>query len=246
VIHISQSEHSSLCTSAYLPATNSSTVCVLRSAAMVKRVAVILSGCGVYDGSEVHESSAVLVHLSRAGAKVRIRPPRHIIDCRGGRNGLIVLGSGLGSLSVGSPHVLPVPSYGGFARLSPKDMAPGPVIQTRGVAGSVLSRSARNLDFFHSYVASAVANRGSPKRALGVTAAVDPPALLCSAPRWPYAGTAAAVKEMGCKHVNRDVGEVHVDAKNKLVTTSAFMCNAPLHQIFDGIGVMVADVLKMA
>ncbi len=36
----------------------------------MKRVAVILSGCGVYDGTEVHEASAVMVHLSRAGAKV--------------------------------------------------------------------------------------------------------------------------------------------------------------------------------
>lgn len=39
--------------------------------AMAKRVAVILSGCGVYDGTEIHEASAVLVHLSRDGAKVR-------------------------------------------------------------------------------------------------------------------------------------------------------------------------------
>lgn len=39
---------------------------------MAKRVAVILSGCGVYDGTEIHEASAVLVHLSRAGAKVSI------------------------------------------------------------------------------------------------------------------------------------------------------------------------------
>lgn len=38
---------------------------------MAKRVAVILSGCGVYDGTEIHEASAVLVHLSRAEAKVR-------------------------------------------------------------------------------------------------------------------------------------------------------------------------------
>lgn len=37
---------------------------------MAKSVAVILAGCGVYDGTEVHEASAVLVHLSRAGAKV--------------------------------------------------------------------------------------------------------------------------------------------------------------------------------
>lgn len=33
------------------------------------RVAVVLSGCGVMDGSEIHEASAVLTHLSRIGAK---------------------------------------------------------------------------------------------------------------------------------------------------------------------------------
>lgn len=38
---------------------------------MAKRVAVVLAGCGVFDGSEIHEASAVLVHLSRAGAQVR-------------------------------------------------------------------------------------------------------------------------------------------------------------------------------
>lgn len=38
---------------------------------MAKRVAVILAGCGVYDGTEIHEASAILVHLSRAGAKVK-------------------------------------------------------------------------------------------------------------------------------------------------------------------------------
>lgn len=43
-------------------------------ATMGKRVAVVLAGCGVYDGSEIHESSAVLVHLSREGAQVRGAP----------------------------------------------------------------------------------------------------------------------------------------------------------------------------
>lgn len=35
-----------------------------------KRVAVVLAGCGVYDGTEIHEASAVLIHLSRGGASV--------------------------------------------------------------------------------------------------------------------------------------------------------------------------------
>lgn len=48
---------------------------------MAKRVAVILSGCGVYDGTEVHEASAVLVHLSRAGAKVTQQSSSTLLLC---------------------------------------------------------------------------------------------------------------------------------------------------------------------
>lgn len=43
------------------------------STPMGKRVAVVLAGCGVYDGSEIHEASAVLVHLSREGASVGLQ-----------------------------------------------------------------------------------------------------------------------------------------------------------------------------
>ncbi|KAM5126439.1 glutamine amidotransferase-like class 1 domain-containing protein 3, mitochondrial [Mantella aurantiaca] len=48
------------------------------------RVAVVLSGCGVYDGTEIHEASAILVHLSRQGAEVKMFAPdipqMHVID----------------------------------------------------------------------------------------------------------------------------------------------------------------------
>lgn len=57
---------------------------------------------------------------------------------------------------------------------------------------------------------------------------------------------AKAMADLGCKHLNKNVGEVHVDSKNKLVTTSAFMCNTAIHEIFDGVGVMVKEVLKLA
>lgn len=40
--------------------------------------------------------------------------------------------------------------------------------------------------------------------------------------------------------------EAHVDQKNKVVTTPAFMCETKLHFIFDGIGAMVRDVLKLS
>ena len=33
------------------------------------KVAVVLAGCGVYDGTEVHEAAATLAALSRHGAE---------------------------------------------------------------------------------------------------------------------------------------------------------------------------------
>ncbi|XP_040190380.1 glutamine amidotransferase-like class 1 domain-containing protein 3A, mitochondrial [Rana temporaria] len=123
---------------------------------MSKKVAVILAGCGVNDGSEIHESSAVLVHLSRAGVQV----------------------------SDGKSH---------------------------------------------SIILLYLYNRSS----------------FSISHRWPYAGTAGAITELGCKHVNKQVTEVHVDTKNKLVTNCGFMSNSPLHQIYEGVGEMVRALLKL-
>lgn len=44
----------------------------------------MLSGCGVYDGTEVHEASATLASLTRAGADVVCyapdEPQMHAVD----------------------------------------------------------------------------------------------------------------------------------------------------------------------
>ena len=51
---------------------------------MSKKVLVILSGCGVYDGSEIHEAVITLVALSAAGASVTCAAPNkdqmHVIN----------------------------------------------------------------------------------------------------------------------------------------------------------------------
>ena len=36
------------------------------------KIAVVLSGCGVYDGSEIHETAAAMAALTRGGAEVAI------------------------------------------------------------------------------------------------------------------------------------------------------------------------------
>ena len=43
-----------------------------------------MSGCGVYDGTEIHEAAHVLLHLSRAGAEADMYAPdmlqRHVVN----------------------------------------------------------------------------------------------------------------------------------------------------------------------
>ncbi|XP_052429694.1 glutamine amidotransferase-like class 1 domain-containing protein 3, mitochondrial [Carassius gibelio] len=224
---------------------------------MVKRVAVILAGCGVYDGTEVHEASAVMVHLSRAGAKVQMFAPdaemMHVVNhCEGKpvtdtRNVLqesarIARGdvTDLVKLDVGAFDALIIPGGFGVAK-NLSDWA------TKGKEYSVEPEVEKVIKAFHQAkkpmgmccISPVLAAKAIPGCELTVGHDSE-----CE--KWPYAQVAKTMVEMGCKHLNKNVGEVHIDTKNKLVTTSAFMCNAPIHEIYDGLGVMVKEVLKLA
>lgn len=63
---------------------------------------------------------------------------------------------------------------------------------------------------------------------------------------WPFSGTIDACLSMGATCVEKDVNEVQVDKSRKLVSTPAFMKSAAFHEIYDGIGKMVDEVLKLA
>ena len=39
--------------------------------------------------------------------------------------------------------------------------------------------------------------------------------------------------------------EAHTDAGLSVVTTPAFMCEAPLHSVYDGIGRMISEVMRL-
>jgi len=42
---------------------------------MAKQIGVLLSGCGVFDGTEIHEAVLTLLFLDRAGASVQCMAP---------------------------------------------------------------------------------------------------------------------------------------------------------------------------
>ncbi|KAM8749092.1 glutamine amidotransferase-like class 1 domain-containing protein 3, mitochondrial [Acanthopagrus schlegelii] len=224
---------------------------------MGKRVAVVLAGCGVYDGSEIHEASAVLVHLSRGGATVNMFAPNidqmHVVNHLKGepseekRNVLVEsarLARGniqdLSKLSVKDHDAVIFP--GGFG--AAKNLCTWAV---QGKDCSVNDEVKAALQAFHGEGKPIGLCCISPVLAAKVFPGCEVTVGIENDDKYPdTAGTADAINQLGCKHVSKSVGESHVDEKNKLITTSAFMCNAPIHEIFDGIGAMVKDVLKLA
>ncbi|NWV23007.1 GAL3B protein, partial [Origma solitaria] len=230
----------------------------------------VLSGCGVYDGTEIHEASAVLVHLSRGGAEVHMYAPdvpqMHVIDHSKGQPAEAESRNVL----VESARI----ARGKIASLAKLTTADHDAVIFPGGFGA-----AKNLSTFAVDGKDCKVNREVERVLKDFHKAGKPIGLCCISPvlaakvlsgaevtvgheeeeggKWPYAGTAGAIKELGAKHCVKEAAfasvvfsltpfyEAHVDTKNKVVTTPAFMCETALHHIFDGIGAMVKNVLKL-
>ncbi|KAM9710475.1 glutamine amidotransferase-like class 1 domain-containing protein 3, mitochondrial isoform 2-T2 [Menidia menidia] len=227
------------------------------SAQMAKRVAVVLAGCGVYDGTEIHEASAVLVHLSRGGATVNMFAPNvdqmHVINHLKGepseeKRNVLVESARLARGNVQDLSKLNVKDHD--AIIFPGGFGAAKNLCTWAVQGkdcTVNEEVKAALQAFHGEGKPIGLCCISPVLAAKVFPGCEVTVGREQDDKYPdTTDTAAAINQLGCKHVSTSVGESHHDQKNKLVTTSAFMCNAPIHEIFDGIGTMVQGVLKLA
>ncbi len=221
------------------------------------RVAVVLSGCGVFDGSEIHEAVGVLMHLSRAGAEVECFAPdiaqMHVVDHLAGapaqgqsRNVLHE------SARIARGKIKPLATLhardfdavffpGGFG--AAKNLCDFAI---KGSACAVEPQTERVIKEFHKAgkpigmccIAPAIAARVLGTNAVGgggpgcsVTIGNDP-------------ATAKAIAEMGSRNISKPVTEALVDEKNNLITAPAYMYgDAPIHQVFEGIGRMVEQAL---
>ena len=200
------------------------------------RVAVILSGCGVYDGSEIHEAVVTLLTLSRAGATVRCaapdKPQMHVVNhltgevAAGHEHGVEVGGADLGQ----GDDVAAGDADGAAKNLS--DFA------VKGAEGTADPELVRVLREFHEAGKPIGAVCIAPVilvMALGegaVTIGEDP-------------GTAAAIESLGGQHLACPVTEMIVDEERKLVTAPAYMLDASLAQVAEGIEKAVHAVLGM-
>ncbi|MCC6676281.1 MAG: isoprenoid biosynthesis glyoxalase ElbB [Phycisphaerales bacterium] len=221
---------------------------------MAKNVAVVLAGCGRADGSEIHESVSVLIHLARAGARYRCFAPDlpqvEVVNHATGkpaaehRNQLVEAAriargeiDPLARLDVEAFDAVVFP--GGFG--AAKNLC---TFAKDGENCAVVPDVARVIKGFHAagkpiglcciapVLAARVLGTASGGPGCQVTIGSDPK-------------VAAAIGKMGSTNVEKPVREAFTDARNRIVTTPAYMCDAGPHEVFEGIGKMIDQTLAL-
>ena len=216
---------------------------------MSKKIAVILSGCGVYDGAEIHESVITLLRLDQRGAQVECFAPDvaqlHVINHLTGeempesRNVLVESAridrgavKDIGQANAADFDALIVP--GGFG--SAKNLS------NFAVEGAGCSINPQVLA-----LAEAFAEAGKPVGLICISPALAAkiygPGVTCTIGN--DADTAAALDKMGATHVECTVEDIVEDPARKLVSTPAYMLGKNISEVASGINKLVDRVLEL-
>lgn len=217
---------------------------------MSKKVAVILSGCGVFDGAEINES--VLTHLSldQQGAKVAFFAPdiqqKHVINHLSGeempeqRNVLIESGR----ITRGSTKDVRELQAADFdALILPGGFGVAKNLSDFAFAGADCQMEATTLNAIHQF--------RDAKKPIGLicispalSARIFGEGVTCTIGN--DADTVKAIEAMGGCHKDCGVDGVVVDEANRLVTTPAYMLAQSISEAASGINALVNKILQMA
>ena len=213
------------------------------------KVGLVLSGCGVNDGSEIHEAVITMLELDKAGAEMVLMAPN--IDQ------LHVINHATGEEMDDSRNVL-IES----ARIS------------RGNIEDIAGVTSDNIDALIFPGGFGVSKNLSDYAMSGMECSVNPDVLrlsrevhndqkpigvICIAPAIMakiLAGdteltigfdeqTAADIDAMGAKHVLCPVDEIVIDKEKKVVSTPAYMEAKSIKEAASGIEKLVAEILSM-
>lgn len=219
------------------------------------KVGVVLSGCGVYDGSEIHESVITILALDRAGAEILFMAPdveqMHVINHLDGQ---------------------PAEGQSRNVLVESARIARGKVRDVAEVKGSDVEAlvfpggfgAAKNLCDFAVKGADCTVNPEVARLVKEVHDAGKPIGFICISPAmaakiFADSGidgvkltigndeeTAEAVRTLRAEHVECTVGNYVVDEGHKIVTTPAYMLAQRISEAAEGIDKLVNKVLELA
>jgi len=216
------------------------------------KVGVILSGCGVYDGSEIHEAVITLLTLDRAGVDTLCMAPN--MEQK-------VVNHLTGEQAEGETRNVLVES----ARISRGNISDISTVKANDIDALFLPGgfgAAKNLCNFASKGTDCEVHPEVARLVKEVVAAHKPLAAICIAPALiskvlgdeklahkltigTDPETAQALTAMGSEHVSCPVSSFVIDKQNKLVSSPAYMLAGRISEAAEGIEKTVKEVLAL-
>jgi len=213
----------------------------------MKKFAVVLSGCGVFDGAEIHEATLTLLAIAQQGASYEIFAPDidqyHVVNHLTGkempekRNVLVE------SARIARGRIKPLDRFreADFDAL----IFPGGFGAAKNLSSVAFDGPDAKVNEDVQNVVKAMHQAGKPIGALCIAPAViarilgDVEVTIGNDP-----GTAGAIEKMGGHHVEASHGEVVIDKKNHIYTTPCYMLDASIEQIYEGARNVVSEIMK--
>ena len=212
------------------------------------KVGVILSGCGVFDGSEVQEASATLIALAQHGIAYQCMAPDRefeVVDhctqrATGERRNVLTESAriargeiiDLKEVNGGDYDAFFLPGGFGAAKNLCTFASEGPDCSVDPQVERVLREAndaGKPIGFI--CIAPALGAKVFGSKCVKVTIGHD-------------ADTAAGVAKTGATHVEADAEQIVVDDANNIVSTPAYMEAKDPAQVFSGISSLVENIAK--
>ena len=216
----------------------------------MKKIAVVLAGCGHMDGAEIQESVLSLYFIEKYGMTYEVFAPNieqhHVInhflkEPTSEKRNVLVEAARIARGKIKDIKQLDVNSFdaiympGGFG--AAKNLCD---YAFKGSDAQVLKELDEKIKEFNAkgkYVCAVCIAPVIVARVLGaqhveLTIGDD-------------ASTADDVKMFGAKHVNKAVSDFHFDEKNKVLSTPAYMYNAKISEVGSGIEKMVKKLSEV-
>lgn len=215
----------------------------------LKKVAVILGGCGFSDGSEIHEATLTLLTIVQNGGVYEIFAPDIEQFCvmnnitkqpmKESRNVLVEsarIARGkirpLNKFKAEDFDVLIIPGGSGTA----KNLFTYKIDGVNCKVNKEVSHAILSMVKLKKPVGALCIGAVLMARVLGdvkVTVGQDLP-------------TAIDIEKMGATNIPTRHGEIAIDEQHKVVTTPCYMLDSNIAQIYDGINNLVKELFKLA
>lgn len=215
------------------------------------KIAIILSGCGVFDGSEIHEATCTMLNIDKQGAEYQCFAPNetqskvvnhftHKIEENSERNILVEAAR--------------------IARGNIKDIRDFNIIDFDAVIFPGGSGAVTNLCNFASKGCACEVNPEVVRVINDCYESQMPIGAICIAPALIAhvlgqhkivvtigndKQVASVIEENGAIHKECKADEIAVDEKHKIVTTPAYMLAKSIKEVDNGIAKLVAEIIRL-